>query len=140
MEAMESELARQRNGRAPAAPPKAGGKQKAAAPRASAAAAPPKTDKGKGKAKAVSFADDAPMDDEDDLVAAMDAELKAALQSGAPDDVESDDEGELGDAGADYNLIRNFLESFKSQGGLSGPVGNLAGRLQGGWTLPRDQA
>ena len=37
------------------------------------------------------------------------------------------------------NLIKDFLESFKSQGGLSGPVGNLAGRLQPGWQIPRDE-
>jgi hypothetical protein len=42
------------------------------------------------------------------------------------------------DAGIDYNLIRNFLESFKSQAGLSGPVSNLAGRLQPDYKLPRD--
>lgn len=36
----------------------------------------------------------------------------------------------------DYTLIKNFLESFKSQQGLSGPVSNLIGRL--GWQLPRD--
>lgn len=36
----------------------------------------------------------------------------------------------------DYTLIKNFLESFKSQQGLSGPVSNLIGRM--GWQLPRD--
>ncbi|KAF6766232.1 SGT1 protein-domain-containing protein [Ephemerocybe angulata] len=49
------------------------------------------------------------------------------------------DEMEGVEGGMDYNLIKNFLESFKSQGGLAGPVGNLAGRLQPGWKLPRDQ-
>ncbi|GJJ09468.1 hypothetical protein Clacol_003691 [Clathrus columnatus] len=36
----------------------------------------------------------------------------------------------------DYTLIKNFLESFKSQQGLSGPVSSLLGRLGG--QLPRD--
>ena len=60
----------------------------------------------------------------------MDAELRAALKREEDDEVE--------EAGMDYNLIKNFLESFKSQSGLAGPVGNLAGRLDPSWTLPRD--
>lgn len=68
-----------------------------------------------------------------DIDGAMEEELKAMLEKA--DDVE-DMEGM--EAGMDYNLIKNFLESFKSQGGLSGPVGNLAGRLDPGWKLPRD--
>ncbi|TRM60141.1 SGT1 protein-domain-containing protein [Schizophyllum amplum] len=84
-------------------------------------------DKSKGKAKATESDDD-----EDDVEAAMDAELKALLESV---------EGEEGESmPTDYNLIKNFLESFKSQAGLSGPVSNLAGRLQPGWKLPRDEA
>lgn len=74
-------------------------------------------------------------DDEEDIEAAMDAELKAAMERDRAED--PDDESE---APADYNLIKNFLESFKSQAGLSGPVGNLAGRLQSGWTFPRDDS
>jgi len=68
-----------------------------------------------------------------DIEAAMDAELKTALEHEDEDEVELDAEGNV-----DYNLIKNFLESFKSQAGLSGPVSNLAGRLQPGWGLPRD--
>jgi hypothetical protein len=83
------------------------------------------SDKGKDKANVTA-------DDEGDIEAAMDAELAATLQRGDNDD---DHEGE---ESLDYNLIKNFLESFKSQGGLSGPVSNLAGRLQQGWQLPRD--
>jgi len=33
----------------------------------------------------------------------------------------------------DYTLIKNFLESYKSQEGRSGPVGNVAGRLGEGF-------
>lgn len=86
-------------------------------------------DKGKGKAKALE-------EQEVDIEAAMDAELREALE------LERDDDDGREDAGGqlDYNLIRNFLESFKSQSGLSGPVGSLAGRLQPGWTLPRDES
>ncbi|KAI6031978.1 SGT1 protein-domain-containing protein [Pisolithus microcarpus] len=66
------------------------------------------------------------------VMEAMDSELKPALEKG---DSEDEDETPL-----DYNLIKNFLESFKSQAGLSGPVSNLAGRLMPGWTMPRDDA
>lgn len=94
-----------------------------------------KQDKGKSRAvpsaeekkanKKVRIADD----DEEDIEAAMERELHAALDG-------SDDEG--GEVSMDYNLIKNFLESFKGQAGASGPVSNLAGRLQQGWMLPRD--
>jgi len=85
--------------------------------------------KGKGKAKEDSNA--MAVDENDiDIEAAMDAELKEALQ-----EAESDPEEPM-----DYNMIKNFLESYKSQAGLSGPVSNLAGRLQPGMKLPRDDA
>ncbi|KAJ4476672.1 SGT1 protein-domain-containing protein [Lentinula aciculospora] len=87
----------------------------------------------KGKGKTVSFADDSSDDENVDIEAAIEAELKAALEQG--DDV---DEDGLGTAAIDYNLIKNFLESLKSQAGLSGPVSNLAGRLQPGWQIPKD--
>ncbi|PBL00901.1 SGT1-domain-containing protein [Armillaria gallica] len=102
MKAMDAELARSRGGNTTS-----------------------QSDKGKGKAKVTSENED------DDIEAAMEAELKAALEG-------RDDEDE--EEPMDYNLIKNFLESFKSQGGLSGPVSNLAGRLQPGWTLPRDES
>ncbi|KAJ3822271.1 SGT1 protein-domain-containing protein [Lentinula raphanica] len=89
--------------------------------------------KDKGKGKAVSFAQDSSDDEDIDIEAAMEAELKAALESG--DDV---DEDGLGTADIDYNLIKNFLESLKSQAGASGPVSNLAGRLQPGWQIPKN--
>ena len=86
-------------------------------------------DKGKGKARAQGVEEGA------DIETAMDAELKAALEHDDDDEADLDAEGNV-----DYNLIRNFLESFKSQAGLSGPVSNLAGRLQPGWGLPRDDS
>jgi len=84
------------------------------------------------------------MDDEDDdgedVEGLMDEELRAALNQLGSDDEDDGDGGggEGAAASVDYNLIRNFLESFKSQGGLPGPVSTLAGRLQPGWKLPRD--
>jgi len=67
----------------------------------------------------------------------MAAELKAALETGSDSE---DDDATGGDAKMDYTLIKNFLQSFKAQDGLAGPVSNLAGRLEGGgaWTLPHD--
>ncbi|OSD05949.1 SGT1-domain-containing protein [Trametes coccinea BRFM310] len=82
------------------------------------------TDKGKGRA-----------DDDMDIEAAMEAELRESLERGE-DEAEGGAEGQE----VDYQLIKNFLESFKSQAGMSGPVSNLVGRLQQGWTLPRDES
>lgn len=82
--------------------------------------------KEKGKEPVLSTSDDL------DIEATMEAELNASLKE---DPGDSEDEE---DTSMDYNLIKNFLESFKSQGGLSGPVGNLAGRLMPDWGLPRD--
>jgi hypothetical protein len=88
-------------------------------------------DKGKGKAK-----DPGPSDDgQEDLIAAMDEDLKATLNR---DD--DGDDSDTSDAPMDYTLIKNFLESYKSQAGLSGPVSNLAGMLQPGFFLPRDES
>ncbi|KAI9442367.1 SGT1-domain-containing protein [Lactarius indigo] len=116
MRAMDEELARSRSNNASADPPNF-----------------PPGEKGKRKeAPPAQGADEGSMDIEE----AMDAELKAALEH--DDDAEIDASAE--DGGLDYNLIKNFLESFKSQAGLSGPVSNLAGRLQPGWGLPRDEA
>jgi hypothetical protein len=93
----------------------------------------------KGKAKAEP-ADDDESTEEMDLETAMDVELRNALLR----DLNGEDDGSDLDfqegEGMDYTLIKNFLESFKSQAGLPGPVGNLAGRLQPGWTLPRDDS
>ncbi|GAA6008559.1 hypothetical protein JCM11491_003348 [Sporobolomyces phaffii] len=66
-------------------------------------------------------------DDDDEDVDRMDAELQEMLK----------EMGGQGDGGTmDYNLVKNFLDSFQSQGGFAGPAGNLSGRL--GFNLPRD--
>ncbi|KAJ6574750.1 SGT1-domain-containing protein [Mycena capillaripes] len=113
MLAMDEELARSRSTKAKPASARAPG--------------PQKPDKGKGKAPSIP-------EEEEDIDSALDNELRAALKRG-----DDEDEGE-GEEPMDYNLIKNFLESFKSQGGLSGPVSTLAGRLQPGWQLPRDSS
>lgn len=98
-------------------------------------AAPTASDKGKGKDKEFSSRnvrieeEDEELENDDfDVEAAMAAELKNALDDGDWNDEDP----------PDYTMIKNFLESFKSQQGLSGPVSSLAGRLQPGFTLPRD--
>ncbi|KAI0702453.1 SGT1 protein-domain-containing protein [Cytidiella melzeri] len=113
MRAMDAELARSRSGLA----------------QAPSSSPPADVQKGKGKATVEPGEEDA----DSDVEAAMDAELRETLERNVGDE---EDGGEIG--GTHYNLIKNFLESFKSQGGLTGPVGNLAGRLQPDWTLPRD--
>lgn len=86
----------------------------------------PSRDKGKGVEREV-------CSEADDIETAMDAELRAALGS---EDIE---EGEdIDRESPDYGLIKNFLESFKNQAGLPGPVSSLVGRLEPGWSLPRD--
>lgn len=71
-------------------------------------------------------------DDEDgeDFEAAMDAELAELLRKGGADAGGANGEGSM-----DYGLVANFLESFKAQAGMAGPVGNLAGLM--GVDLPR---
>ncbi|KAI6779664.1 uncharacterized protein J7T54_007707 [Emericellopsis cladophorae] len=49
-------------------------------------------------------------------------------------DAQEDSEDEVD---VDYNLAKNILESFKSQGGMAGPTGNLLGMM--GINLPRDE-
>ncbi|QRV86178.1 SGT1-ecdysoneless-like protein [Ceratobasidium sp. AG-Ba] len=87
---------------------------------------------GVGKGKKVRIAED---DDTEDIEGAMERELRTAL-----DEMGDSDDDERGDTevSMDYNLIKNFLESWKGQAGLPGPVGGLASRLQQGWVLPRD--
>jgi hypothetical protein len=50
---------------------------------------------------------------------------------------EDEEEGSDEEVDIDYNLAKNLLESFKSQGGMAGPAGNLLGLM--GMTLPRDE-
>lgn len=115
MQAMDAELARNRSTSNKTAPTK------------------PRQDKGKGREKESTTVT---VEDEEDIETAMDAELKAALERAG----DEGDDSDIGEEPMDYNLIKNFLESFKSQGGLSGPVSNLAGRLQPEWKLPRDDS
>lgn len=83
----------------------------------------------KGKTKATIEDEMAIEEDLDfDIEAAMEAELNQTLKK---------DDGDF-DESLNYNLIKNFLESFKSQAGLSGPVSNLAGRLAPDMRFPRD--
>ncbi|KAG9104956.1 hypothetical protein FRC06_005023 [Ceratobasidium sp. 370] len=84
-----------------------------------------------GKGKRVRIAED---DETEDIEGAMERELRAALDEN--DDSDEDEGGP--EVSMDYNLIKNFLESWKGQAGLAGPVSGLAGRLQQGWMLPRD--
>lgn len=79
-----------------------------------------------------SSSDDDDDDANEDELLAMDAELRSALAAAGDlglsddEDVENlNDEDKL-----DYGLIKNFLESYKAQGGMAGPVGNLLGRLK----------
>lgn len=61
------------------------------------------------------------------------AEEGTSSSSGLPAyESEIDDDVEI-----DYNLAKNILESFKSQGGAAGPGGNLIGLM--GMRLPRDE-
>ncbi|KAG8747982.1 hypothetical protein FRC10_009734 [Ceratobasidium sp. 414] len=113
-------------------------------PKAKSNAQPPalksSTSKGKEKevprsetsnGKRVRIAED---DETEDIEGAMERELRAALGENGDSD---EDEGGP-EVSMDYNLIKNFLESWKGQAGLAGPVSGLAGRLQQGWMLPRD--
>jgi hypothetical protein len=72
--------------------------------------------------------DDRGSDEADDM-AALDAELAAALKGGAATG---------GGGGMDYQMISNFLESFKAQNGLAGPVSNVFSRLDKDFKMPRD--
>ena len=117
MQALDEELAKV----------KPGSKKNAGKPKASTAST-----KSKGKEKMSTIEEDAV--DDFDIEAAMEEELRKALEK-----ADEDDDMEGVEGGMDYNLIKNFLESFKSQGGLAGPVGKVAGRLQPGWKVPRDQ-
>ncbi|KAG8742893.1 hypothetical protein FRC12_015236 [Ceratobasidium sp. 428] len=127
MEAMEAELQASRS-------------KSKAKPNLQPSALKPSSSKGKekaapsgetGKSKRVRITED---EDAEDIEGAMERELRAAL--GETGDSDEDEGGP--ETSMDYNLIKNFLESWKGQAGLAGPVSGLAGRLQQGWMLPRD--
>jgi len=74
---------------------------------------------------------------DDETIAAMDRELKAALKQAGVEDSDDEDIEEAEqldeDGKREYEMMKSFLESYRSQGGQSGVVGNLFGRLgQGG--------
>ncbi len=159
MDAMDRELAARASATAPippAAPPKpvfrkpiSKGKQPAA---------PSATPRSKTKSKPTGslpplrkpLPTEADLDEmDDDDLAAMDRELRAALKGAGVDvDADGDDSDDgladaemrdalagAGDEGrADYRMMKDFLESYRAQNGQSGVVGNLFGRLgeQGG--------
>ena len=60
-------------------------------------------------------------------------DVKEESDAQAPRESDADDE----DVEIDFNLAKNLLESFKSQGGMPGPTGNLMGLM--GVQLPRDE-
>jgi hypothetical protein len=62
---------------------------------------------------------------------------KGKAQASSSTDIITDHESDQDDVDIDYNLAKNLLESFKSQGGMSGPTGNLLGMM--GIQLPRDE-
>ncbi|KAI9147877.1 Protein ecdysoneless [Paramyrothecium foliicola] len=64
------------------------------------------------------------------------AETIAGSQA-KPTSNEHDEDSEEDEVDIDYNLAKNLLESFKSQGGMAGPTGNLLGLM--GIQLPRDE-
>lgn len=64
--------------------------------------------------------------------------IERVSSSGKPrPPMEAEDASDGGDAEIDFNLAKNLLESFKSQGGASGPGGNLMKLM--GMRLPRDE-
>ena len=80
-------------------------------------------------AEGIEISDDEEEGDDTDDMAALDAELAAALKGGAAPG---------GEGGMDYQMISNFLESFKAQNGLAGPVSNVFSRLDKDFKMPRD--
>ena len=89
--------------------------------------------------------------EEEEIRAVMDqveAELKEAgviehLEQPRIKELNEDDDSDIADededreVNIDFNLAKNLLESFKSQGGVAGPGGNLLASM--GVALPRDE-
>ncbi|GAA5894726.1 uncharacterized protein JCM6883_002191 [Sporobolomyces salmoneus] len=91
------------------------------------AAKPSSSASSSNKVTIETLSDSDDQEDGDEDVEQMDHELQQMLK----------DMGGEGDGGTlDYNLVKNFLDSFQSQGGFAGPAGNLSGRL--GFNLPRN--
>jgi hypothetical protein len=146
MAAMDAELARAKG---PVPPPTAPTKAKAKATPAPARkkttisnklpSGVPKT----GPLPALPTEADLDAMSEEDLIA-MDRELRAALKGAGIEDDEDDDDfdydaevdpeevkGLDGEGKMEYKMMRDLMESYKSQGGESGAAGNLFGRLGG---------
>ncbi|KAG0367397.1 hypothetical protein BGX24_003238, partial [Mortierella sp. AD032] len=91
----------------------------------------------------MSFADDED-DDDEDVESARKPRVSTIFADGEvgdelnelDDEEEEEEEMDQEMVDLDLNLAKNLLESFKSQGGLPGPGGNLLSRL--GIVLPRD--
>ena len=62
---------------------------------------------------------------------------KGKSRAKSEEDQEEAEEGSDQEVDVDYNLAKNLLESFKSQGGMAGPTGNILGMM--GINLPRDE-
>ncbi|KAM0247383.1 hypothetical protein ACHAQJ_009847 [Trichoderma viride] len=62
---------------------------------------------------------------------------KQPLQGRSSHSADGSDNEDDEEVDIDYNLAKNLLESFKSQGGMAGPAGNLMGLM--GFQLPRDE-
>jgi len=88
---------------------------------------------------AMAFADDEDEDDDDSDTAVNSGARVSAMspEDGLGDEIDEDDDDVDEVVDIDMNLAKNLLESFKSQGGLPGPGGNLLSRL--GIVLPRDE-
>lgn len=132
MEQMDAELAKVRTSASASGP----GPAKQASP--SATAKPKPSAKPTPQSSTRIVVDSGESDDDEPLpddLAAMDAEL-ASLFKKVNGGGDGDEDGDGSSGPVDYNLVKNFLESFQSQGGFGGPAGSMAGRL--GFNLPRD--
>lgn len=122
MDAMDAELKTAGSGASKARPPQTG--------------TAPSRNKGKSTAskpiaKAAPADDDEEMDSDEEM-SAQDQELaRKLLNSG---ELAGDDDDPM----LQLNMIQNFLESYKAQGGSAGPVSTLAGRMKVG-PLPEDK-
>ncbi|KAG0198600.1 hypothetical protein BGX28_007971 [Mortierella sp. GBA30] len=83
------------------------------------------------------FADDEDDDEDQDRETNDSVAHIMELSDDFDRDVRGEDEDEQEVVDVDLNLAKNLLESFKSQGGLPGPGGNMLSRL--GIMLPRDE-
>jgi hypothetical protein len=143
MAAMDEELARHKGATEPKPKPKPKSNPKTATKSTPTTAGIPT---GTGKAQPLKplpkLPTEADLEDlDDDELEAMDRELKAALKSAGYNSEDDDDDFDIGamdieeakdlqgDDRREYRMMRDLLESYKSQGGESGVVGNLFGRL-----------